>query len=138
MGSLKKKKKSNYSSICFSLLLPSKYAGPKYASLNAMIYLIFFFKFGCATRQVGSYFLDQGWNMCPLQWKCRGLNHWTTREVPMRATLNILEHVHLCKSDLNVYVQEWNCQVVKHACFLDTAKLVFQVVVQINGPFSKA
>ena len=96
MGSLKKK--SNYSSVCFPLLLPSKYAGPKYASLNAMIFF-FFFKFGCATGQVGSYFLDQGWNLCPLQWKCRVLNHWT-----MHATLNILEHVHLCKSYFNVYV----------------------------------
>ena len=103
MGSLKKKKKSNYSSVCFPLLLPSEYAGPKYASLNAMIFF-FFFKFGYTTRQVGTYFLYQGWNLCPLQWKCRVLNHWTTREVPMHAMLNILEHVHLCKSYFNVYV----------------------------------
>ena len=47
MGSLKKK--SNYSSVCFPLLLPSKYAGPKYASLNAMIF--FFFSLNLAAPQ---------------------------------------------------------------------------------------
>lgn len=25
--------------------------------------------FGHGSKQVGSYFTDQGWNLCPLQWK---------------------------------------------------------------------
>ena len=32
---------------------------------------------------VASYFPDQGLNPCSLHWECRGLNHWTTREVPV-------------------------------------------------------
>ena len=32
------------------------------------INVIFFF-LGCATRHIESQFPDQGWNLCPLQWK---------------------------------------------------------------------
>ena len=31
----------------------------------------------------GSFFPDQGWNPCPLQWKAQSPNHWTAREVPV-------------------------------------------------------
>ena len=37
--------------------------------------------FGHATWLAGSQFLDQGSNLCPLQWK-QSPNHWTAREFP--------------------------------------------------------
>ena len=33
---------------------------------------------------LGSWFPNQGSNLCPLQWK-RRVNHWATREVPVMA-----------------------------------------------------
>ena len=41
------------------------------------IIIIILFIYFLATWHVGSYFPNQGVNLCPLQWKC-GLNHWTT------------------------------------------------------------
>ena len=31
---------------------------------------------------MGSWFLDQGWNLCPPALVASSLNHWTTRETP--------------------------------------------------------
>ena len=36
--------------------------------LSCLIQSSFFF-FACTIHLVGSYFPDQGWNLCPLQWK---------------------------------------------------------------------
>ena len=46
------------------------------------------FLFGHAMWHVGPYFPYQGLNLCPLHWKFRGLNHWTTGKVPHLAFHN--------------------------------------------------
>ena len=38
---------------------------------------ILFIYFGCAVKHVGSYFPDQKWNQCPLNWE-HSLNQLTT------------------------------------------------------------
>ena len=42
---------------------------------------IFFFFCCCTNRYVGSWFPNQGWNLCSPQWK-HSLDYWATREVP--------------------------------------------------------
>ena len=59
-------------------LAPSGYGGNFLFTYQLLLFLKFF---GCALQHVGSYFLDQGLNLCPLHWR-RSLNHCTAREAP--------------------------------------------------------
>ena len=45
---------------------------------------------------MGSLFPDQGWNLCPLQWKCRFLTKWTAREVPLVYFKYVTEDIFKC------------------------------------------
>ena len=88
-----------------------------------MIYNFLFF--GCAAQHVGSYFPDQGSNLCPLQWKCRVLTtglpgnspatfDWILDSVIFTLLgagcfdmcINILE---LCSGSQSSY---WNCLIL--------------------------
>lgn len=46
-------------------------------------FLLLFFFFLLCHPACGSWFPDQGWNSCSLQWK-QGPNHWTARELPLK------------------------------------------------------
>ena len=48
--------------------------------LVGFFFFFFFFFFGHSVRHVGSQFLYQEWNPCPLQLK-HSLNQWTTKEI---------------------------------------------------------
>ena len=42
---------------------------PKYFFFNILLFSLLFSFFGCAKQHVGSWFPDQGLNLCPPHWK---------------------------------------------------------------------